>query len=839
MKLNSPVDAVGGADQPRGANTMPLTIAPANESSRLDVEIAIGAACGRIAPVWPLESFVAVNPYLGLTDRRFDDAARLLADTAGARTTMPVDYYLDAIASGRISDRDLALAAQARPAPGSTSDDPTQRPSAQVRTVGDVASGLDGKDWGRLALDRVSGWAAAHFDHGQAMWRSADDSVPLFESWKFEATVDRAPEILGLKGFRQVVRALPDDPDAATRHALAALDVPGEALDRYLHAVLMRASGWAAHVARLDWDARLVGREGTALRQFLAVLLAWELALYRTHPSDDLQDSWRQAAHALRSSAGGPKPGSALTAALELHEAFERAHERELVDQLSGHTAPEAAAARPEVQAVFCIDVRSEVIRRHLEAGGTGFATIGFAGFFGVPIEFVPLAHDQGDAQCPVLLLPGHTILEVLHDADATGRAVEERRLGHHVRRAWKSFKMGAISCFSFVGPVGLLYLPKLLTDMTGRTRPVARPGDESLSAVQVSEKRPSIEPVVSGGVSVGIAPADRAEIAEGALRAMSLTDGFARLVMIAGHGATTVNNPYATGLDCGACGGHTGEANARVTAAMLNDPDVRDVLAGRGIAIPSDTWFVPALHDTTTDVITLFDTATAPAGHREDLARLTEQLDRAGRLARLERAARLGIDEPATVDRDVIRRSTDWAQVRPEWGLAGCRAFIAAPRSRTRGLDLGGRAFLHSYDWRGDDGFGVLETIMTAPMVVASWISLQYFASTVDNQLFGSGNKTLHNVIGKLGVLEGNGGDLRTGLPWQSVADGHGLQHEPVRLKVVIEAPLDAMNGVLAAHPNIRDLCDNGWVQLLAMDDSGAVSHRYSGELQWETVPS
>jgi uncharacterized protein YbcC (UPF0753/DUF2309 family) len=167
---------------------------------------------------------------------------------------------------------------------------------------------------------------------------------------------------------------------------------------------------------------------------------------------------------------------------------------------------------------------------------------------------------------------------------------------------------------------------------------------------------------------------------------------------------------------------------------------------------------------------------------------------------------------------------------------LAGCQAFVAAPRERTATLELEGRAFLHSYDWRADDGFGVLELIMTAPMVVASWISLQYFASTVDNELFGSGNKTLHNVVGRLGVFEGTAGDLRVGLPWQSVHDGDRYQHEPVRLTVVIEAPTEAMNGVLAAHPDVKALCDNGWLQLFAMDDHGRVAAQYAGDLSWHT---
>jgi len=130
-----------------------------------------------------------------------------------------------------------------------------------------------------------------------------------------------------------------------------------------------------------------------------------------------------------------------------------------------------------------------------------------------------------------------------------------------------------------------------------------------------------------------------------------------------------------------------------------------------------------------------------------------------------------------------------------------------------------------------------VLELIMTAPMVVASWISLQYYGSAVDNRAFGSGNKVLHNVVGTLGVLEGNGGDLRVGLPWQSVHDGEGFVHQPVRLNVVIEAPIQAMNGVLERHESVRQLLDNGWLHLFAMDDEGRVSHRYAGGLAWEAL--
>ncbi len=317
----------------------------------------------------------------------------------------------------------------------------------------------------------------------------------------------------------------------------------------------------------------------------------------------------------------------------------------------------------------------------------------------------------------------------------------------------------------------------------------------------------------------------------------MSMTGNFARLVLLAGHGASTVNNPHASGLDCGACGGHTGEANARVAAAVLNDARVRAGLSDRGVHVPQDTWFVAALHDTTTDEVKLFDADKAPETHRDEIGDLEDWLAAAALLARMERAQLLGLEAGARIDAHVLARSRDWSQVRPEWGLAGNAAFIAAPRERTAGLDLGGRAFLHSYDCEKDADFSVLELIMTAPMIVASWINLQYYGSTVNNKSFGSGDKTLHNVVGQLGVLEGNAGDLKVGLPLQSVHDGKRFVHQPLRLNVFIEAPKEAMDAVIEKHARVRELVDNGWLHLFSLADAGATIRRYRGVGRWEAV--
>lgn len=797
-----------------------------------------------IAPLWSLENFVAVNPYLGLADLPFHQAMDFLHKSARVSPTLPVSFYLEALDKGSLTrddireaqadsewdlDEDVEMLLAALQTEGDTSG------SGHMYSLVDVASRQNGKTWTRFLIDRVSFWASAYFDENQAIWDTASQDQSLFAAWKREAEVDYSPTAMGLKGFRKLLRSLPDDHLAAAAQALARLDLPQDALPLYLAGLLMKLNGWAGVAARIDWEANLAGQDSQAVEEFLAILLVWEMAILELLPYPQLEQAWREAKWEAAAAAG--QLDRQLARGLILQEAFDKANQRSIIGRINAQPAATPRANTPDVQAVFCIDVRSEVYRRHLESVSSGIETMGFAGFFAFPIEYVPLAHSTGTQQCPVLLTTTHTVQEGLHDPAEEQRAIAKRSLREQVAHAWKSFKLGAVTCFSFVGPVGLAYLPKLFTDSFGLSRPLPQPEVNGLSPQQQAQKGVRLDQGDVAGKVAGIPLADRLAMAQSALKAMSITEGFARTVLIVGHGSTTVNNPHATGLDCGACGGHTGEANAKVAAAVLNDPEVRVGLRAAGIHLPDSTLFVAALHDTTTDEVTLYKAQSEwPDSHQADLVSLQQALQLAGRLARQERAARMNILH-GDLNAQVLQRSRDWSQVRPEWGLAGCSSFIVAPRERTAGLNLGGKAFMHSYVWQQDSDFSVLELIMTAPMVVTSWINLQYYASTVDNNTFGAGNKTLHNVVAGHGVLEGFAGDLRTGLPWQSIHDGQQYQHEPQRLNVIIEAPVDEMSRILDKHESVRHLCDNGWIFLFAMNDEGKVAYRYIGDLQWEVV--
>lgn len=758
----------------------------------LELFAAAEDAMRQIPPAFPLEATVAVNPWLGQTGEDRTIAAARMARVGGGRMFLPRATITEMIKAGDVTPGDLSAAgaihAISPDALMQAAQETSQLPSP-LPTIADIAQRESGIDWPVLIEERFGLWAAAQFDRGQAFWPAP--SVAAWASWRAYSSRDLTPGIAGLPSFAPTAASMPTEARAAFTQICRALELVPEAAPLYFHRLLVTLSGWGQYARHLAWTAARDGGQDSTLFDLLTARLLWELSLLKAG-GPDRADAWRQAQsdYALAVTAD---QDIRLDAALQ--EAVDLAGERRLAEALSAKVSA-VFTGRPAIQAAFCIDVRSERMRRALEASDPQIRTIGFAGFFGLPVCHQGHASDLTEARAPVLLSPTITTRAGDHSTIDTKERVRLR-----TARAWGRFKRAAVSAFAFVEAAGPLYVGKLLRDGLG------------FAKASASDPAPKLD----------LPLPDRIVAAESVLRAMSLTTGFARLVLVCGHGATVTNAPHASALQCGACGGFAGDVNARLLAGLLNDGRVRAGLGTRGIEIPADTYFIAGLHDTVSDAITLFRDA-APESHRTDVDKLSVALTKAGVLTRTERARALPRGSADTL----AKRGQDWSELRPEWGLAGCRGFIAAPRSRTFGHDLDGQVFLHDYDWRQDKGAKTLELILSAPVVVASWIALQYHGSAVAPETFGAGNKLLHNVVGAIGVLEGNGGALRAGLPWQSVHDGRTLRHTPARLVVAVEAPQKMIMQVLERQPDVRALFDNGWLALVLLDEAGNLRHRY-----------
>lgn len=836
---------------------MNVLVDPQMETKPYSIRDRIQNACKRIPPLWSLRNFVAVNPFLGLKDRHCLEAAHLIQRAGHGQMLMSAAYYLDQMAAGRVGEGDLKMAVrrtlQSIPQDWASSVDfphlaslkaalsqpPLQSPK-RVWTFADFSDAHDATSWGPWIVDEISKWCSVYFDQGQSSWRMPWRDQSLFSAWKFAARLDANPELMGLNGFREWVKSIPEDPYECVDRALARLGVPEVMQSDFLYRALMSLHGWSAFVQQRVRESEQAGRSDETLVHLLAIRLVFDVALFRAAASDAEQmKAWRRNTESWEP--GLSDVSTDLLARYVAQQALECAYQNSLIRSLKTGASTVRAKERKALQAVFCIDVRSEVYRRALEAQSPEIETLGFAGFFGVAMEYLPFGQPVGQAQCPVLLKPKFKIRESLSSEQDEAGWLQRLRLRQNASGAWSAFKTSAISCFSFVETAGLWFGVRLIRGALAWPEPSTSRSD----SISFSGRFPKIEreaccSEIHGHEEItGLELGDQITVAAGALKNMGLVSGFARVVLICGHGSATTNNPYGSALDCGACGGHAGDVNARVIVSILNRPAVRDGLKAQGIYIPADTLFVAALHNTTTDEVVLYDEGYRTSGEFSALDPIRQWISAASRHARRERAAGLGLLEVADseLDERIHERSRDWSQVRPEWGLAGNAAFIAAPRELTQSLNLGGRVFLHSYKSQLDTQKSVLELILTAPVVVASWINLQYFGSTVDNRLFGSGNKVLHNVVGTFGVWQGNGGDLQPGLPLQSLHNGERWMHEPLRLSVWIEADTRDVDAVLRAHPDTRLLFDNGWIHLFSIEPGTRNIRRRVADEEWEEM--
>jgi len=786
-------------------------------STESGIESSIDTAAATVGSVWPLHSFVTANPLSGFEDQPFHEAVLDAEDVLGGDGYPSADVFRRALASGQIDDEILRseLSAHGYVADPEASLDQLAAEDEPAQSSAETT-----------ATDRVDAvltkWLAAFLDQGQAKWSMPNREQGFYAAFCTVGTHD------GEIPDQGAIADLPSEPTETIREHLREYDL-GQWQDIF-EFQLATLPGWTGLIKQRASDEH-------AWQSAYPITLAGYLAVRLTLAAQF---------DAPIAPAEAPESESAADDAdVPLPEVWLRAWEATYRGELAGSLseASEAMASedsdeRPDAQLVFCIDTRSEIVRRHIETTGN-YETHGYAGFFGIPMEYDGYGSDVSVDACPPVLDPEHRVSELPACEETQDSYDRWSAVRGAASRLVETLETNPGTAFGFVEKTGSGYGLALAarTLVPGRVHDLFDAADDATpDDHEVGEPLVDHQHTYAGDLPVGLTHEEKVEYAATAFDLMGW-EQFARLVVFAGHASETANNPFDSSLDCGACAGNPGGPNARVLAAICNDEAVTAALRERGHDVPADTVFVAAEHNTTTDEIELYDDA-VPESHDDDIEQLRADLETARKGATAERAADMGADTASGV-RETERRAADWAETRPEWGLAGNAGFVVGPRELTDDLDLDGRAFLHSYDWTTDPDGDALEAIVAGPMVVTQWINTQYYFATVDNATFGSGSKVTHNPVGNVGVYQGNGGDLMTGLPLQSLMAADEVPyHQPLRLSTVIHAPVERVTDVLTENETVTELLDNDWLSLTVVDPTQ--DHRafdYDGALDWTPI--
>jgi len=803
----------------------------------MDIELAIQQSESWISEYWPLETSVATNPLFGKVDQPFCEVLKQL-EKLGVAGTMPLSFYWDKYLSSEIKSSDIKQALRKKIL--STESDLLLERSAEflvsenlnVYYLKNDEKGLEIKEFKKkeLIIEKVTCYLGRYFTEGV----NQNKKIDLLDFWIQEAKPkflvsdnknnnsdpdldyfnlglietylnhldiklvdyqDYFTHILfSLRGYASLIKWLKTHPENPWLAAFSDIE----------HLILMWAYYQFEYEFEYEFKKSQKIKEHQGLELFkaqdsleLSVRNIWEAWFKNKYPNDVLLNS-------------------IFTSWSDIYllwqTAFELGYQENLIQEIQENLSQKKSTPEIQAQFVFCMDTRSEGARRYLEANSGGaYQTFSSAGFFGIPFSLKKNLDQsfqdfQGATswQSPGLIIPKIEVQEV---SLGSHKKIFLSKLITACRQNFKSGEQGFISAFSFIEWASFFSVIKLFL------KEISPRGFLKLKNIFKLNKKINL-----------ISEDDFNNFINNLavfVKTLGLTQKISDLVFIMGHEASADNNPFLSGLQCGACGGNSGFSNAKVVCELLNNFKIRNKLLEKNIVISEQTVFIPGCHQTTIDQFVLdfnFNQKNHQTQSSRELAlkikKIQEDLKQAGKALTQERLK----DWPN--NSSVLKKQSDWAELIPELGLANHTSLIIGPRFLTQGLDLSRRCFLYSYDPKEDDSEGrLLESILMGPLVVAHWINAYYYFSTCSPKYFGGGNKVIHNLLGKIGVLEGNGGDIKIGLPIQSIYFKSQLLHEPRRLGVIIYGDRKIIDRIINKHQVLKNLIQGQWVNLSVLD--------------------
>jgi uncharacterized protein len=786
----------------------------------------------------PIGELVCLNPLAAFQQLDFYQAIREASQFYGNDFLMPLSFYAEALKSGRLNRallKEKFIKGTSIPESGVTDDHSYEAFEDLILNWKDTGTKSHSNDSLRRAL--------IHTFHVELPVRSTQVLVRLINNY-LDQGVSTWPMPRESDGFFASIRSLMNDsyvrPEVFRRQfAMELLQMPAEecaahALKSiiswdpsgchghdskgYLRDLMFATPGWSAMVWILQQKPQSICHSRpVTLSDFMALGLLLDAAVMEASAIAK-RAPWRVV----------PKIQSfdhATNLEFKLkticHATYEDSLYEETLVTLKSQTLHQVNVKEQlkSIQAVFCIDDRECSLRRYLELQDDAIETFGTAGFFGMDFFYQDSDAVMPAQNCPIVITPKHLVRS---------------------SRASSGTSTGMVPLAdSPLAAAGLIQKLKGILASIRLVKTVFFPelDSHSSTSVQRNDDRGELHLFRFGheldpqsGLLLGYSFDELATRIHFQLVSTGLKSRLGELVVVVGHGSTTVNNPHFAAYDCGACMGKPGTPNARAFVQAANHPEVRKRLRELDCIIPAHCHFVAAVHDTTRDEIVFFDTNHLPDPAVKNLHRFDRAVREALQLNAQERCRRfLNTDEnilPQLAAQEVIRRSTSIFEPRPEFTHTSNALAIVGRRHLTKNVFLDRRAFLNSYDPTLDDDGSVLAQILGAVIPVGSGINLTYFLSRMDNLAFGAGTKLPHNIMGLLGVGIGVSSDIFTGLPEQMVE-----QHEPVRLMVIVEQSPDIALKALRQNPNVFQLVQNEWVHFAALDPHSGKIFRFKKE--------
>lgn len=763
----------------------------------------------------PLADFIALNPLQNFLKGEFHHSLKEFSLQTGSRVYLSLKDYLQHFENGDILETCLKEASakylasknweEAKTLLFTTYDDVSLPP--RLRNTWKRRFNFNMSQATHPTLYK---WVAQYLDQGISIWRFPHESkgfwatLQMMESNSYVSILpfqsERAKKLFTLSS------------DEVIAKSLELLLRDPQLYSTYIFETLMSHFGWTCLINTIEHNEKSLRKYyPISLKDVLAFELLLEVDTMSNLDSIFTPIQWDQ--QDIETRKKQLENDELWLVRKTWQDAYENSYHFQILKALEANSRrpiepQESKATRPRFQSIHCIDDRECSIRRQIEAVAPDCQTYGTPGFFGVEFYFKGKTDIHLTKLCPAPVTPQYLIIE---KSERKTSATVDRHYVPQSQSLWKGWLSSQVLGFTSVVKLASQIFKPTLTPATATS---LTQGDDYGELTIYREK----EDYRVDGLYVGFTHAEMAARAETLLKSIGLTHGFAPFILLIGHGGTTVNNPHYAAYDCGACSGRPGSLNARVMSTFLNNAHVRSILSSKGIQIPDDTLFIPALHDTTRDEMKYFFEHLIPQNRKEKFSQIVNDFVVANALDAKERIRRFtNVDHnvsPIEAQQLVATRSVSIFETRPEYTHSTNCLCIVGSRQLTRGVMLDRRAFLNSYDFQIDPDGKILTSIMNPALNVCGGINLQYYFSKVDPVNLSAGTKLPHNIVSLLGVSNGVEGDLRMGLPSQMVDI-----HHPLRLMLIVQQPPSV--ALQAAHQTgvNFDWIKNDWVKFACVD--------------------